>query len=52
MMMELFKHAVIPNAVRDLTNGLGSHNQICVTRTSSARSFSRDCGIRMTRIVL
>src|SRR5438132_14171774 len=33
------KRVVIPNEVRDLTNGGGSRNQIRVSKTSAARSF-------------
>lgn len=31
----MFERAVMPNEVRDLTNGNGSHNQICVSKASS-----------------
>jgi hypothetical protein len=51
-MNAVVKLAVIPNEVRDLANCDGSRNEICVTKASIVRSFSRACGIRMTRIVL
>ena len=35
----MLKHAVIPNAVRDLTMGDGSRNEIRVSKTSSEMSF-------------
>jgi hypothetical protein len=40
---------VIPNEVRDLTNGVGSRKEICVTKVSIARSFA---SLRMTGGVL
>jgi hypothetical protein len=46
--MLMLKRAVIPNEVRDLTNGDGSRNEVCVTKTSSARSFA---SLRMTRLL-
>jgi hypothetical protein len=45
----MFEHAVIPNEVRDLTNGNGSHNEICVSKVSSGGSFPvwlRACALR------
>jgi len=45
----MLKHAVIPNAVRDLTKGDGLRNEGCVRKTSNARSFP---SLRMTRLVL
>jgi hypothetical protein len=35
----MFERADIPNEVRDLTNGNGSHNQICVSKASNGGSF-------------
>jgi hypothetical protein len=35
----MFERAVIPNEVRDLTNGDGSRNEICVSKASSGGSF-------------
>jgi hypothetical protein len=45
----MFKRSVIPNEVKDLTNGDGSRNQICVSRASNEESF---VPLRMTRGVL
>jgi hypothetical protein len=45
----MFGRAVIPNEVRDLTNGNGSRNEICVSKSSSGGSFPvrlRACALR------
>jgi hypothetical protein len=47
----MFKYAVIPNEVRDLTNGDGARNEILALKASDPRSFSCVCGIRMTRLL-
>ena len=36
----MFERAVIPNEVRDLTNGNESRNENCVSKASSGRSFA------------
>jgi hypothetical protein len=46
------KRAVIPNEVRDLTNDQESPVVQSVPNAPSVGSFSRDCGIRMTRLDL
>jgi len=45
----MFERAVIPNGVRDLANGNGSRNEICVSKAASGRSFA---SLRMTHGVL
>ena len=47
----MLKYAVIPNKVKELTNGDGARNEIRVLQTSDPRSFSRAYGIRMTRLL-
>jgi hypothetical protein len=44
-----FESVVIPNGVRDLTNGDGLRSEICVSRASSEGSFA---SLRMTDGVL
>jgi hypothetical protein len=45
----MFKRAVIPNEVRDLTNGDGSRVEISASKASIEGSFA---SLRMTRGVL
>ena len=46
--MKTIKRAVIPNAVRDLTQAAGSHKKGCVIQLPGERSFAP---LRMTRVV-
>jgi hypothetical protein len=45
----MLKRDVIPNEVRDPTNGGGPHNEIRISKASTARSFPvrlRACALR------